>query len=122
MVNDIVTRMMRLVDAYDQLFKEFIEKLTSEYPRSTVVLFGSRARGDAKPSSDYDVIIIMDAEVTWTLRAHLYGLAGELPIDIIVIRPQALKDPIVRKMLSEGCRVIHDGLNLNPCLQITKPQ
>lgn len=47
MANDVVGRMMRLVGMYDQLFREFIEKLIGEYPRSTVVLFGSRARDNA---------------------------------------------------------------------------
>jgi len=35
-----------------------VEKLRNKYKLIGVVLFGSRARGDYKPWSDYDVLII----------------------------------------------------------------
>ena len=31
-------------------------------PGSTILLFGSRARGDARPDSDWDVLILLDKE------------------------------------------------------------
>ena len=33
-------------------------------PSAKVILYGSRARGDAEPESDYDLLIITDGEVT----------------------------------------------------------
>jgi len=35
--------------------KEFISAVNKRYPLSFAVLFGSRARGDALKSSDYDI-------------------------------------------------------------------
>ena len=35
---------------------EFLKKVAKEVGASKVVLFGSRARGDAKETSDYDVV------------------------------------------------------------------
>ncbi len=33
-------------------------------PAADVILYGSRARGDAEPASDYDLLILTDGEVT----------------------------------------------------------
>jgi len=39
----------------DELLRGFV---SSEYPSSTIVLFGSRARGDYMPYSDYDAAVV----------------------------------------------------------------
>ena len=31
-------------------------------PNARAVLFGARARGDAKPSSDWDILVLLDKE------------------------------------------------------------
>lgn len=33
-------------------------------PSAEVILYGSRARGEAEPDSDYDLLILVDGEVT----------------------------------------------------------
>ena len=42
-----------------EILKEFREKVTERFPSSQVILFGSRARGDAGPQSDADVVVIL---------------------------------------------------------------
>jgi predicted nucleotidyltransferase len=41
-------------------------------PRSTLLLYGSRARGDAHPESDWDLLILLDKQ---SLEAADYGVA-----------------------------------------------
>ena len=36
-----------------------------------VILFGSRARGDARPDSDYDVLVVLGGEAGRALRREL---------------------------------------------------
>lgn len=55
-------------------------------PDADVILYGSRARGDAGPMSDWDFLILVDQPVSWslvkTLRNRLYDL--ELETDHII--------------------------------------
>lgn len=46
----------------DPIIRALKEKLSQRFPREikNVVLYGSRARGDFAPGSDYDVIVLVD--------------------------------------------------------------
>ncbi len=104
----------RLVEA----FREYIERLREAYPRSTIILFGSRARGDHLPYSDYDVALILPGPVDKleeAVRARSLK-PRELPLDLLVLEPGDLDDPLVARML-EGCIILHDGLGLAPRLE-----
>jgi len=68
-----------------------IKHAVSEFfPDCTILLFGSRARQDHSPSSDYDLVIItnetLDIEQKWFYQAQIRKtLAQEkIPIDIII--------------------------------------
>jgi predicted nucleotidyltransferase len=41
--------------------REHIQKID---PHATVILYGSRARGDCDPESDYDLLVLIDKPVT----------------------------------------------------------
>ncbi|MBW6490666.1 MAG: nucleotidyltransferase domain-containing protein [Lentimicrobium sp.] len=47
-------------------------------PHAEIILYGSRARGDEKTDSDWDILILIDDEATFererTFRHHLYDL------------------------------------------------
>ena len=40
-------------------------------PQAEVWLFGSRARGDARPDSDWDFLVLTDKPVNWTFKRQL---------------------------------------------------
>ena len=50
-------------------------------PTAEIILYGSRARGDAEAGSDYDLLILTDREATLEsedmMRRHLYPLELE---------------------------------------------
>lgn len=85
-------------------------------PDSRVILFGSRARGEADDGSDFDVLVI-EPEVEDTareavrLRRQLRDLLA--PIDVVVVdrelarRRAAVRGTMVERALREG-RVLAD--------------
>ncbi|MCI0598381.1 MAG: nucleotidyltransferase domain-containing protein [Beijerinckiaceae bacterium] len=77
-------------DVPDLLLKTVVEV----YAPKGIVLFGSRARGDAGPESDFDLIVVLDDDtpeevLSWRRRhAARKGFAGA--VDIIPCRESVL--------------------------------
>jgi len=98
----------------DELFHKYVKALSNLYPYSTIILFGSRARGECLPYSDYDImIIIKDINDKIERVVNAYKIKPpELAVDLVLISEKELEDPIIEKMLREGCKIIYDGLGI----------
>ena len=46
----------------ENILNQIRTKIHALAPNARAVLFGSRARGDAKPSSDWDILVLLDKE------------------------------------------------------------
>lgn len=46
----------------NNILNQIRKKLRVLAPNARAVLFGSRARGDAKPASDWDILVLLDKE------------------------------------------------------------
>ncbi|MCG3153343.1 MAG: hypothetical protein GEEBNDBF_02655 [bacterium] len=70
-------------------FQEFLEALVRQFDPEQVVLFGSRARGDAHPDSDTDVLVVMDCAGSPLRQAQEIRLSipVSFPLDLIVVTP-----------------------------------
>ncbi len=93
---------------------EIREQLEDKFNVLDLVLFGSRAKGNSREDSDYDVLVITDSEVPFVKRQGLALLAlgkREYPLDLLVYTraeiEQALTVPgsIVFWALKEGRRI-----------------
>ncbi len=78
----------------DTQLKEIVEKIAAAIDPVKIFLFGSRARGDAEPDSDYDLAVIYDGEKSKRdLKLAIYMLF-EHPVfsmDVCVLTSEELE-------------------------------
>ncbi len=56
---------------------EFKERVAALVPIVQFYVFGSRARGDAEPDSDVDVLVVLDSEADESARDYVSDCAWE---------------------------------------------
>jgi uncharacterized protein len=94
-----------------------VERLVRAYRPEAIWLFGSHARGDVGPDSDYDIAIVVPDDAPEVRRRNKLGheaLRGTgIAVDIIVLRQksfcagQHLAASIARTIAAEG-RLLYD--------------
>jgi predicted nucleotidyltransferase len=99
--------MARKVESYERGFKEFTQLLCSSGLVEEVYLVGSRARGDNIPSSDFDVVVVVEDDVDILDVAIKLRLLKKtsIPLDVIVLCRSDLEDPVYREMLRDAKRI-----------------
>jgi predicted nucleotidyltransferase len=94
-----------------ELLDEVVRRIVATGSPLKIVLFGSRARGDARPDSDLDLLIIEESELPRDERAVHYrrALVGVFPSkDIVVWTPQeaeswsGVSNAFITTILREG--------------------
>ncbi len=84
-----------------------------------VILFGSRARGEASPNSDYDLLVIAESdEPRYCRAAPLYAALADVPVeaDVLVNTPaevaewSAIPQAFVTTVIREG-QVVYERPN-----------
>ncbi len=72
-------RLRQLTDTEQRVLVELVNKLRQRFDGQveTVVLFGSRARGEAQPGSDIDIVVVV-AEAGPRTRREIRYLAAEV--------------------------------------------
>src|SRR5271167_1218841 len=79
----------------EQLLDEVVRRVLLVGSPHKIVVFGSRSRGDARPDSDLDLLILEDSELPRYQRSPRYyhALAGVFPAkDILVYTPDEVNE------------------------------
>jgi predicted nucleotidyltransferase len=79
----------------EDLLQEVVRRILSVGSPEKIVLFGSRARGEARPDSDLDLLIIEESDLPRYKRSTCYRMAlmGLFPEkDIVVWTPSEVKE------------------------------
>jgi uncharacterized protein len=63
----------------ENLFNEFGEKIHD------VILFGSRARKQSNPDSDFDILIIIDGSLSWREKNQIRSICFDISLDQDII-------------------------------------
>jgi predicted nucleotidyltransferase len=68
------------------LIGDIVRRIVDTAHPEKVILFGSRARGDARPNSDFDVLVIKQSdEPRYRRSAPLYAALADLPVEVEVL-------------------------------------
>jgi len=82
---------MNAVKVQNEILQEIVQRILVAGSPQKIVLFGSRARGEARPDSDYDLLLIETSDLPRYKRAVRYrrALRGVCPAkDIVVWTPE----------------------------------
>lgn len=98
--------------AAEQAVLEQLKLLISQrLPLHQMVLFGSRARGDADPDSDFDVLVVLDSPADRSARETVSDCAWETGLEhgmvivpIVVSRDEWERGPERYSLLAEAIR------------------
>ena len=101
----------------DELLRVIVRRICEVGSPNKIVLFGSRARGDARPDSDLDFLIVEDSDLPRHKRAARYrrALIGLFPAkDIVVWTPEEIQEwsevpnAFINVTLREG-KILYEG-------------
>lgn len=94
----------------DKKLEEIIKRILQVIIPDKIILFGSRARGEAKEDSDYDLLIIKSGiENRRKLTKNIYlNLNLPISVDIIVQTPEGIEEnkkrfySVIKEAINEG--------------------
>jgi len=97
---------------------EVVRQIAEKFRPQKIILFGSYARGNPRPESDVDLLVVMDtllkeSQQSLEIRRHLGVMFG---LDLIVYTPEHLHDRLqmgdwfLRDVLKEG-KVVYESRN-----------
>lgn len=97
-------------------FRRFVSRMTRDLRPSRVILFGSRARGDSRPTSDYDVLVVSGRfrGIPWLDRAPMVLRHWDMPLDLepICLTPEEFRRR--SKELSIIGEAVREGVVIAP--------
>jgi predicted nucleotidyltransferase len=80
-----------------EVLTEIVRRVVQAVAPEKIVLFGSRARGDHRPDSDIDLLIINESNTprskrTIPIHAALRGLPIEVDTEVMVYTPKEVEE------------------------------
>ncbi|MGO9269616.1 MAG: nucleotidyltransferase domain-containing protein [Terriglobia bacterium] len=79
----------------DDLIGDIVRRIVETAQPEKIILFGSRARGDARPNSDFDVLVIKESsEPRYRRSVPLYVALADVPseVEVIVYTPEEIDE------------------------------
>ena len=111
-MTDTQIRTAKRPSADDPIIPEIVRRLVGLYHPVRVYLFGSAARGDAGPDSDYDFMVVVPDDTPREVRdtKEVYKVLFDIraPIDVIVSTQQRF-DECLHLRVSFPSTIVKEG-------------
>lgn len=112
-VREVRVQQIAVSESPADVVRHAVERLVAAYAPIKIILFGSHARGESRPDSDIDLLIIKDTTERgidrWmTVRGILCDPMRTLSVETLILTPEevsrrlAIKDQFITKILEEG--------------------
>lgn len=79
----------------EEILHAMVERIAAIARPTRVILFGSRARGESRPDSDFDLLVIAESdEPRYRRSAPLYAALAAVPVeaDVVVYTPAEVEE------------------------------
>lgn len=112
-----LSNVKRISEQDRQFLAKLKEVVISQLPDARVALYGSAARGTAKPDSDYDVLVLTRHKLTSAEERKLdravydLQLESEVVLSVIIYRDEQWRSPAFRPSPYRN-NVIREGIIL----------
>jgi predicted nucleotidyltransferase len=100
----------------EQKLEEIIRRIVEVAQPEKIILFGSAVRGELRPNSDVDVMVVKSGvhrrNLAGDIYMKLYGVG--LPVDVVVVTPEDIERYgnctalVIEPALREG-KVVYDA-------------
>lgn len=110
-------RPIEMPTAMKENLRRLTRSIVEAFHPQKIILFGSRANGQARRDSDVDILVIMDSRKPAGRRAaDIYRALGwrKFPLDVIVFTPKEISrkmrgfDPFLEDVMKNG-RVLYEA-------------
>jgi predicted nucleotidyltransferase len=106
---------------------EYVAGIRDHFPDRilSVILFGSKARGDGDAESDVDLLVLVDAE-DGEFRSELWRIASDVSLKYNVVisvrvfaqtrwsETKRLRPPLYRAIMADGVPLTHERAAASP--------
>ncbi len=108
-----VTQRQRIPQA---AIDDVVRQIAREFRPRKIILFGSYARGDFRPESDVDLMVVMETSLK-PVRQEIeicHRIEYEFGLDLLVYTPKALKerialgDSFLKEIVREG-KIVYES-------------
>ncbi len=86
--------MVQMPAESEAALRQAVDRIATHFHPEKIILFGSRARGQAGVDSDADLLVVMSVDGSKRQQAVQIDLALEgipIPIDLVVVTPEEVQ-------------------------------
>jgi predicted nucleotidyltransferase len=103
---------IRTAPATDTFLRDIVSLIVEFYKPTRVYLFGSRAKGNERADSDFDIVVLVDKKISFSKEREFYKARWDAkltrPVDIVVWTEKGFRE-LLEVKTSLPCTVAEEG-------------